>query len=304
MTSKESADSLRTEVRGRFFLSLRENVLRPDLQAAVARSSAPYRNAGEAFLSSLRAAVSTLSLPETLSINHVYNMDFYREYLLASINAAPGQEEQLVACDIHQKLVQKKGAGASALARIWHFLLQADQQEECHDACTELLRQGAVLIWGAFEAFVRDVVVRFLDQNPTVALDLLESPDGRRLFGARSLDFEILRQFGFNVSERMGQVLAGFHDLSSLQSLKTTITLLFPDDGALRNAFGSRNLWLLSQRRHIIVHNRSMIDQRYLEATGETLSVGESLILSPNDVEQHLAVVQEVGVALLCAVSR
>jgi hypothetical protein len=278
------------------------------LQAAVAGALAPYRNAGEAFLSALGAAVSTLALPLTLSINHVYNIDYYREYILAlsEMNVPPGQEQRPVASDVHQKLAEKiRGPrGDSVFVRVCHFLLQADQQEECHNACSELLRQGAVLIWGAFEAFVRDVVVRFLDQNPTAALDLLVSADGRRLFGVRSLDFEFLRQFRFDLSGQMGQVLVGFHDLSSLQSLKIVTAVLFPDDEVLRDALGSRDLWILSQRRHVIVHNRGVIDQRYLEATGETLPVGESLILSPNDVNQHLAVVQEVGTAVLRAVSR
>jgi hypothetical protein len=308
MTTEPTAKDLRAAARSRFFFLGTEQAISRDLQALVERSCAPYREVGDSFLSALAAAVSTLEMPATLAMASVCDIDFRLESIqeLIKSGADPDHEQWPAARDEaytrvqHRLAEQIKGERGDKLAdATCHFLLKADELPQFHDACSELLRQGAVLIWGGFEAFAREILVRFLDANPTVALDLLASPNGRRLFGVRSLDFELLREVGFDLSGQMGRVLAGFHDLSSLQALKSATAALFPDDGALRKALDARELWVLSQRRHVIVHRRGVVDQKYLDATGDALAVGERLMVSPQEIYGYLETVQRGGVALL-----
>jgi hypothetical protein len=182
------------------------------------------------------------------------------------------------------------------------FLMSMDENPSFHDACSELLRQGAVLIWGSFEAFGRDLIVKFLDSHPSQAVDLLVSAEGRRLFGVRALDFEVLRETGFDLSRRMGRLLSQFHDLSTLPALRTVVGTLFPAGVELRDALGVGDLWLLSQRRHLIVHRRGVVDERYLDATGDSIAAGQHLSVSPSDLLAYLKAVRNAAAALLSAV--
>jgi hypothetical protein len=76
---------------------------------------------------------------------------------------------------------------------------------------------------------------------------------------------------------------------------------LFQKAEALRALLGSDDLWVLSQRRHLIVHNRGVVDRKYIEQTGATDEEGKPLRLRPRDIERAIGLVRDAGYALLLA---
>jgi hypothetical protein len=52
-----------------------------------------------------------------------------------------------------------------------------------------------------------------------------------------------------------------------------------------------------------MVHNRGLVDQRYLETIGEDLAVAQRLEISPSEVKTYAAVVQDVVGAILGALA-
>ena len=61
----------------------------------------------------------------------------------------------------------------------------------------------------------------------------------------------------------------------------------------------SKDLWMLSQRRHLIVHNRGVVDHRYNKQTGETYKEGQRLYVPPTDIELYVTLVRDIGIAIL-----
>jgi len=58
---------------------------------------------------------------------------------------------------------------------------------------------------------------------------------------------------------------------------------------------------MLSQRRHLIVHQRGIVDRRYLENTNDTQQIGERLLVSPDELLGYIVLVQNSGASLLTA---
>jgi len=81
--------------------------------------------------------------------------------------------------------------------------------------------------------------------------------------------------------------------------MRAVFSALFPSANDLREALGHKSLWILNQRRHLIVHKRGVVDQEYLDKTGVDLQVGQQLRVTTSDLEQHLDVVVIVGCKLL-----
>jgi hypothetical protein len=71
----------------------------------------------------------------------------------------------------------------------------------------------------------------------------------------------------------------------------------------LRACLSDHELWLLAQRRHLIVHRRGIVDNRYLESTGEKLVPGSQISISPSDIERGLDIVCSAGIELLKSVA-
>lgn len=130
---------------------------------------------------------------------------------------------------------------------------------------------------------------------------LLEDESAKRLFHLKGLDFDVLQQYGFDVSCSMGEILAQTHDLSNLVTMKTCFFALFPSDVTLRERMSDPNLWILSQRRNLIVHRRGIIDQRYLDATGESLPLGTQISILLSDLERAFEIICSVGERLIFA---
>jgi hypothetical protein len=86
--------------------------------------------------------------------------------------------------------------------------------------------------------------------------------------------------------------------------MKTVIRVLLPKADKLKQLLEQKDLWILNQRRHLIVHRRGTVDRDYIDRTGDALDVGAQLMISPSDLEHYLTLVVEIGVELLNETSR
>jgi len=98
-------------------------------------------------------------------------------------------------------------------------------------------------------------------------------------------------------------VLVGQQDFSDLPTIKAVYAVLYPVSSDLSKALAHRDLWMLYQRRHLIVHRRGIIDQAYLNATGEVHAIGSRLKISPRDFEAAFRVVVSASTALIRSLS-
>jgi hypothetical protein len=182
---------------------------------------------------------------------------------------------------------------------ICEFLLGVHKSGNVASAVSELHGQGIVLVWSAFEVLVRDLFAFCLNSRPELVREVMKNESSKRLFQLKGLDFEVLSQYGFDVSRAMGDILVQTHDLGNLPAMKACFEALFPDDAGLRDSLTEKDLWLLSQRRNLIVHRRGIIDQKYLDSTGEALVLGEQMNVSSADIERSLSTVCAAGISLM-----
>jgi len=167
----------------------------------------------------------------------------------------------------------------------------------------ELLYQGLVLLWSAFEVLYRDVFETLLNQCPGKVCDLNNHPDTRKRFEVERFPLDTLVQHRFDLSASLGTVLVRRQDFSDLRTIKAVYAVLYPTSTALLSALAEQRLWVLYQQRHLIVHKRGVIDRAYTVATGEACVVGERLAVTPQSVKDSLKVVVSCGTALACCLA-
>jgi len=264
-----------------------------------------------AFLANLDASVSVLCLPTSLAMASAQEWRFRQIHIAERIRAGaepdadPDSPEERAAKEkAHHRFAEEMVSKDTINHIADHactFLLNQHAQQHVADAATGLLLQGVVLVWSAFEVLVRDVFEAVVNARPELGRDLLESVDGKRLFQVKAIDLDTLARYSFDLSKCMGSVLSGFRDLSDLAAIRGVLGSLFQDVEPLRALLGSRDLWVLSQRRHLIVHNRGVVDRKYIEQTGATDEEGKRVRILPTDIEQYVSLVRDVGCSLLAA---
>lgn len=156
-------------------------------------------------------------------------------------------------------------------------------------AADELLRQTLASLWGSFEVFIGDVLIDLFDSKPALAYLALSKDPARRHFPERTFPTELLMKHDFNMSEVMGTTLFGERKPASLPMIRDILSVIFPKVTAVHDdAF-----WTLWQRRHIIVHQRGIVDKAYAARTGEQRKIGEHLVLRGEDIDAAATIVQE-----------
>jgi hypothetical protein len=253
--------------------------------------------------------IETVGIPATLASASVQQARFDRIHTAEQIRALKisdvPETDRPKPLDVARKRFEEELSseeGRNYLADgASQFLLHALKDTGTARAAAELLRQGTILIWASLEVLARDVFVSYVNQKPQAAKRLLMDTQTRQLFPLKELDLDLLEQHGFDLSESMGKVLAGLHELSTLPAIKQVFSVLFPSADTLHELLNRKEMWVLSQRRHLIVHRRAILDEKYLRDTGETGALGSELQISPDQLERHLQLVRDAGTALLRA---
>lgn len=271
----------------------------------------PLSDPASSFLVSLDASVSVLCLPTSLAMASAQEWRFRQIHIAERIRAqadpdsGPDSPEERTAREKARDRFTEEMASADTVNQIADhaciFLLGQHSQPLIAEAAASLLLQGVVLVWSAFEVLVRDVFEVVVNARPELGRALLESADGKRLFQVKAIDLDTLARYSFDLSKCMGSVLSEFRDLSDLAAIRGVTGCLFPKADGLRALLGSNDFWILSQRRHLIVHNRGVVDRKYIDHTGAPDEEGKVLRLRPRDIERAIGLVRDAGYALLSA---
>jgi hypothetical protein len=166
--------------------------------------------------------------------------------------------------------------------------------------CQDLLREGLVLAWCAIEVLVSDVVRLLLNSRPKLIRRLRDNEDAKRLFKV-AWSIELLEEYGFDVSSKLGDIFLDQFSLDSLHRIKAVCSALFPAESVLRTILGNRNLLLLNRRRNLIVHRRGIVDAEYQKLASDGLQIGDKIVSTAPEIEAAVILACECGIALLNA---
>lgn len=283
-------------------------------------SSATYGPIATAFCANVQGLLSTVSIPYRLAHSAAVNQHFQRIHMAArirSLKSRPGpqplaeeleairdREARARANEEMDKFVHSTKGRDALIRDSLQFLERVYEDISLADAAQELVLQGIVLCWGAFEVMARDCFIAYLNANPQRVKLLLDHPVAKRRFELSKVSVETLAAHQFDLSGRMGILLAQQQDLSDILSIKSVYEALFATNGGLAPLLDDKSLRILSLRRNLIVHHRGVIDDVYASAASCTQKVGERLRVSPDDLEQHLGSVIVVAAGMLDAVSK
>lgn len=308
--SRQKLKALAGEVNQVFLIPSTPDELLAPIRTLIQNAPSPVSRSAEAFCTTIRSVVSTAGIPYHFAIvaSQVQRYQLLKcaAELQAVVDNAP-DPETTARTDAARRIrdICESREGRDALNHdACCLLLELSKEEDVKDGARHLILQGTVLIWGAFEALSRDLFRTYLNLKPGAYSRLLADPDVRRRFELSRVSIERVADFDFDLSERLGDLLVEQNDLADLAGIKATFSALFPRDEGLRSAFGQRDLWLLFQRRNLIVHRQGIVDARYVELSGDRQPVSAPLAVKPKELRRYLEVASTAVHALISAVQK
>ena len=258
------------------------------------------RTPAEAFKRNLRATALMATLPYQMAFGSLWrrNYDFIllEEKLKARVdgrrNTHVRAQEKLL------KEMQSEKKKERHVDHILHMLNGDLEKEEIRFAASELIRQCTVQVWSTLEVFASDMFVSLVNAKPSLVIPLMENEKTKRLFQVKGIPFDLLSEYKFDLTSSMGNLLVGFHPIDTIPSMKAVFEVVLPNRKAISGALNDRELWLLFQRRHLIVHRRGIVDSSYLSATGDKVSLGTEIRISPDALEKYMKLVLKAGAAI------
>jgi len=165
-------------------------------------------------------------------------------------------------------------------------------------AAAELMRQSEALTWGTLEVLANDLFITLLNKKPQLTDTLLKDERTKKRFQAKDIAL-LLSTYSYNLSDHMGDVFGGLVKIDDIETLRAIYEVLMPSNFDLLMLLKGSELWKLNQRRNLILHRRSVVDEMYTRNTGDTLPSGAELIVLPRQLEDDLLLVFRIGALML-----
>ena len=278
-------DSMQTSVPPTFrgaALAFRQNI-----ESALTVATIPYIMA---YTAVVRTRLNSLSIAERIRAQTAIEDGEPEEDALrkASLKASARLEEELKDTEAHKRMGDQ----------VVGDLLELVEQPEFDAASYELLLETLVMIWGAFEILATDIVRVVLNADPSTAQKLFSDQDAEKHFPSRGVSIEDLASHDFNVAASMGDLLLTDRHLESLPLIKAVLNAISEKE-SLREHLSNPDLWLLGQRRNLIVHRRGVIDAAYLKKTSDKGVVGSRVTIGSDYVEASFVLVVGLAVEIL-----
>jgi hypothetical protein len=268
--------------------------------------ASPVSEIVSVFQSNLNSAVVVGSIPFSLVNNAAFEQRFSQilssERIRSLIDVPPGagltSEHEKAAYTRAKSRMREIGTTdefrqsivEETLLRLRDSLASAEFSE----AAAELLRQVTVMLWGALEVVSTDIAVTIANKKPDIASRIVETDLFKKSGFFKGVSIGILEEFKFDVSRSMGSILFDNRRLDSVSAISDVYDAMF-ENSQLNIKLKSPEIWELGQRRHLIVHRRSIVDRQYISKTSDNRAIGSSLSIVRADVDKYLKEVRDIG---------
>ena len=313
MSEEDTLNQTVKKMRDHFFVPPSPDEAFLGLDELIEKLNPEFQALGQTFRHNLASMLSAVSIPFTLASTSVYQSHFQRMHTAEKIRAL---KINIIQPDEQIEQVRKREAYRIAESRMKEFedsehgksrmildtcdfLIASLEESDFKFAARELIQQGMVLSWSAFEILFRDAFELKLNLDPSTVVLLAQNISTRKRFEVDKFSLDTLIEYDFDLSKKLGTILVVRQDFSDLPAIKTISSILFSSCSNLANLLNSSDLWLLYQRRHLFVHRRGIVDKIYLNNTSEAAPLGTALEVPPKDFEKHFSAVLKTGEALL-----
>ena len=141
-----------------------------------------------------------------------------------------------------------------------------DKSQEIRDCFNNIGLNALVNSWTLFETYSKHIWIKCLNENPQFLNNKIINTkvDNDNNQTSKSIPLNLLSKYNYNVSNHLGEILSNKYDFTGVDGIKKAFKdLLNLEDIELR-FLDDNNIIQLEVCRHIIVHNASTIDSRYL----------------------------------------
>lgn len=266
--------------------------------------------APQSFLSTLMAISDAACLPNRISFGLAWENERSRALLhaLHRINKngfLPNESQEEASARIikqaHAAADEEMHTITQSEARFNHVFRRSIEallfdpfQQTTEKAAKELRYQTTVAIWSSIEVLLKDQLIEIINWKPELARRLATNEIARKRFELPKLNFDELEERNFNFQNCMGDLLIQQRDASDLLTLKAAVGAIW-GKGDLFNVLDSREIRLLNLQRHLIVHRRGIVDEKYLSLSGDQAQKGESVSIPPSSIVNFYRAAAKVG---------
>lgn len=257
----------------------------------------------------LRSVVSAATLPFQLAVSAVQQRRFDRflsaERIRSLKSLMPGDEPSEEVEKRSAKIANSRmnefmasAAGADFIRdAVVEELMRSLESPIINGAAQELLTQALVSTWSIFEHFTSGFIIDWVNAYPHLAKCVLSVPELKTYFGKQAVDLDAIDEHGYDLTRSMGNIIFRGKRLDNLAVVRAVLSAMF-DGQKIREALGER-LWILNQKRHLIVHKRGLVDREYIEKTGDDVEIGQRLHLTSHDLEDYIISVQQAIISIV-----
>ena len=171
-----------------------------------------------------------------------------------------------------------------------------------------LLQSSIVWIWCSFEVLMRELWKQSLNEGGTylgniVTKRLQREGRGNDKVQSKSIRFDYLAKYNYDLSKNLGTVLLDRFDFTSIGGIREAYSCAFPKSENIKKALESEKLSELEATRHVIVHNGGIIDSDFCKRTSTSLAEkGSSLGLNNRKACEYGNAVIDVAIVVMLAV--
>jgi hypothetical protein len=253
-----------------------------EVDAFCREAPAALKPVAAAFSHNIEAARLVVSIPFTLVTAAEADARFSRLAIAAQIRARGQYEQQggdlssgaalpdefvrqawATAEAEMQKLLQTDSGKDEILDSVVLTLKRVLQNRGLEVAARELLRQAVVAIWSSLEVLSSDLFTALLNAHPDLTTRILSNDVAKKHFTA-NLNWVAVAEHRFDLTGKVGDLLMLSAKVDDVRSILDIYRAVIDQPAQIERALKSPTLWLLFQRRHLIVHRRGMVDAHYL----------------------------------------
>jgi hypothetical protein len=268
------------------------------------------RAAPQSFLSALKAISDAACLPNRISfglawenehskvllqaLHSINEKGFYPNESQAEASARVIRQAHAIADEKMRTITRSEDRFNHVFRRSIEALLLDPFQENTEQAAKELRYQTTVALWSSIEVLLKDQLIEIINWKPELAKRLITDDIAKKRFELPKLTFDELEERGFDFKNCMGDLLIRQRDASDLLTLKAAVGAIW-GKGEFFNILESDEIRLLNLQRHLIVHRRGIVDEKYLAQSNEKMQKGDALVISPSSIVNFYRAAAKVG---------
>lgn len=165
-----------------------------------------------------------------------------------------------------------------------------------------LLRQSTAMTWAAFETFTLDLLTSLFaaDLKFLRAITAVQTNKDPWSNTPTRLLTWIEDELKAKRVPTAAEGIDSYPDILSIniRALRHLFGIVFAGDPHLLASIGSPLLSKLSAQRHLLMHRAGVVNQEYLDKSGERMAIGTDLVVTPADLVQSFQAVAHAGAAL------